>query len=93
MKELKKLKVSIFGKNYFISTDNDEPDVLRAVKFVDSRMRDLSNKMQGKDGYILAVLVSLELACGVEKCHKDLALFEEKALNLSSLIENEIEAL
>lgn len=88
--QLKTIKVTILGKSYTLSTDDNEQDILAAVKLVDDRMRDITNMMATKDGYTAAVLIALELAGELKKQEKSLSLWQKKASDLGSLLASKL---
>ena len=87
---LKTIKVTILGKNYTLSTDDNEQNVLAVVEHVDKRMKEITGAMQLKDGYTAAVLLALELAEEVKKQEKNLGLWQKKVADLSSLLVSKI---
>ncbi len=84
--ELKTIKVTILGKNYSLSTDDNEQDIAEAVGFVDKRMSEIVNAMPVKDGYMAAVLLALELVGEINKQKQHLSLLQKKSSDLSSLL-------
>ena len=86
MKELKSLNLTIFNKNYSISTDENEDIIFQAAKKVDFLMNELSNKTSLKDDTKIAVLVALQLANDLEKNRKRLNSWEEKTERLNNLL-------
>ena len=83
----KNLKISIFGKNYFISTDEDSEDVVEAARVVDNLMKDKSGHASLQGEGQLAVVVALELATELAKKRRLLELWEAKAAKLNRAIE------
>ena len=90
MKELKKLKINIFGKSYTISTDEDEEGLLRAAQLVDSLMNGIAGKTELKDESKIAVLVALQLASDLTKSRKELGLWQTTTKELDALLASEV---
>ena len=90
MEELKKLNVTILGKNYSISTNEEESNICNAAKLVDSLMKNVANKTVLKDSSKMAVLVALQLANDLEKTRKQLALWQSKTETLDSLLKDDV---
>jgi cell division protein ZapA (FtsZ GTPase activity inhibitor) len=88
--QLKTIKVTILGKSYTLSTDDNEHDILAVVKLVDDRMRDITSVMATKDGQTAAVLLALELAGELKKQEKSLSLWQKKASDLGSLLASKL---
>ena len=90
VKELKNIKVTIFGKSYTLATDDSERDVLNAVEFVDKKMKDLATAIGVNDGYSAAVMLALELASELNKSKASAELVQQKVSRLSSLVDSEL---
>lgn len=88
--QLRTIKVTILGKSYTLSTDDNEQDILTAVKLVDDRMREITNVMSTNDGHTAAVLLALELAGELKKQEKNLSLWQKKASDLGSLLSSKL---
>ena len=88
--ELKTIKVTILGKNYTLSTDDNEQDVINAVELVDRKMKEITSAMQVSDPYTAAVLLALELAGEVKKQKQNLNLWQKKASDLGSLLTSKL---
>ena len=89
-KELKNIKVTIFGKSYSLATDDSEQDVLSAVKSVDDKMKELSTAMGVGDGYPVAVMLALELASELNKSKTGVEFVQQKVSRLSALLDSEL---
>ncbi len=87
----KNLTISILGKSYSLSTDENADLVFQAAQKVDKMLRDKIDKV-GKaiSEEKLAVIVALELATELAKQNEALASFEQKALDLDSLLDQEL---
>lgn len=84
MNELKKLKVSIGGKVFLISTDEEESNLEQATKLLDSLLHsnlDLQTEESKK-----LVLVALQLAIDLTKSKKDLDLYKDGVKDLNNLL-------
>jgi cell division protein ZapA (FtsZ GTPase activity inhibitor) len=62
------LKVSIMGKHYLLSTDEDNEQIVHAAQLVDALMKSKAEKMPLNNNEKLAVIVALQLAA--ELAHK-----------------------
>lgn len=83
----KNLKISIFGKNYTISTDENSEDVVEAARIVDSLMRDKAGqKVAQHDQGQLAITVALELATDLAKTKQQLARWETKIAQINQAV-------
>jgi cell division protein ZapA len=91
MEGFKKLKIAIFGKDYCISTDENEQDVSAAVKVVDSLMKAISSKTHLQDVSKIAILAALQLANDLSKSQQLLDLWQTKTQKLDNLLTNEVE--
>jgi cell division protein ZapA (FtsZ GTPase activity inhibitor) len=87
MKEIKKLKVNIFGQFYSISTDEHEDQIKNAAERVDSLMEQISKSTGMNDGYKISVLAALQLADTLNKKEKELDLWLSDAKRLQHLFE------
>lgn len=90
VKELKNIKVTIFGKSYVLATDDSEQSVLDTVEFVDKKMKDLAAAIGANDGYSAAVMLALELASELNKSKASAELVQRKVSSLSSLVDLEL---
>ena len=92
MSEYKKLTISVLGKSYPISTDEQENDVLQAAELVNvllkkDFLKEGANHLSEK----LMMMVALQLAINSVKSQKNMHNYEEKISNLVSLFASEIE--
>ena len=90
MKEIKKLKVNIFGESYSISTDENEEDVQQAVEMVNTLIKDITAKTNFRDNFKVVVLVALQLASRLNKKSKQCDLWFSDAKRLNNLLDNEV---
>lgn len=88
MKELKKIKITILGKDYSISTDEREEDICRAAMLVDTLMREITGNSFTGDISKVAVLVALRLANDMEKNRKELSLWNDSISQKLDLLLN-----
>jgi len=88
--QLKTIKVTILGKSYTLSTDDNEQDILAAVKLVDDRMREIINMMATSNGQTAAVLLALELAGELKKQEEILDLWQKEASALGLLLSSKL---
>jgi len=88
MEELKKIKVAIFGKNYVVSTDENEEDVLKAAEQVDLLLKKIATNVSVKDEAKATVLIALQLAIDLIKSKKTQNLWQIKTNALTELIDS-----
>jgi cell division protein ZapA (FtsZ GTPase activity inhibitor) len=60
--EMKNYKVTIFGVQYSLKSDDQEEQVVQAASFVDFVMRDIVEKSGLQDKQKVSVLASLQIA-------------------------------
>lgn len=88
--ELKNIKVTILGKNYNLSTDDAEQDILKIARLVDTRAKEIAATLPSKDAYTAVVLLALELAGELKRQEMNLSLWQQKAADLGSLLASKI---
>lgn len=82
-KEKKQYKVSILDEQYTIVSD-EAPDIfLECVEYVDSLMREMTEKSRISDGKKIAVLVALQAVSALKHSHRE---HNEDAARLSDLM-------
>jgi len=91
MSEYKKLTISVLGKSYPISTDEQENDVLQAAELVNVLLKDFLKEGANHLSEKLMMMVALQLAINLVKSQKNMHNYEEKISNLVSLFASEIE--
>ena len=91
MEELKKIKVVIFGKNYVVSTDENEEDVFKAAEQVDFLLKKFATGVSVKDEAKATVLIALQLAMDLVKNKKTQDLWQTKTNDLTVLLDSETE--
>ena len=85
----KNLKISVFGKNYSICSDESESEVLGAAEMLDNLMKSKSGTVpHDVENEKIAVVAALQLALDLNKKNKTLELCERKMTNLVALIED-----
>lgn len=90
MEGLKKIKIAIFGKDYCITTDENEQAVFQAGKVVDALMKAISSKTHLQDDSKIAVLAALQLANDLSKSQQLLDLWQTRTQELDILITSEV---
>jgi|GEM_PF-1248214 len=91
----KNLKISIFGKSYFVASDEKEDELLFAAKMLDDIMKNSvgssDESLQGKaiDEKIV-VITALQVALELNKKNKLLEQYESKFEALSELVDNAV---
>jgi len=83
----KNLKISIFGKNYLISTDEDSEDVVDAARVVDELMRSKAGSASLQSDGQLAIIIALELATDLAKKKRQLEQWEVRVAALNQAVE------
>lgn len=88
MEEKLTLKVSICGKRYTVTTDEDELLIERAAEMVDTLMAQKASLMSGGtiDQSKIAVVTALQLATEMLKKERELKLYERRAAEMVSLL-------
>ena len=84
----KNLKVTIYGKEYPIVTDEDEKIVYRAAHMVDALLKKVTEKSpsMGLDSRV-AILVALQIATDLAKQLSFIENIESKTSALSALLD------
>lgn len=85
----KNLKITILGKHYCISTDEDSEDVVKAAQLVDNLMQTKVEKAALSDEKA-AVIVALQLASELHQKTRLLETLERKTEHLKELLESEL---
>jgi cell division protein ZapA (FtsZ GTPase activity inhibitor) len=86
----KNLKITILGKQYCISTDEDSEDVIKAAQLVDNLMQMRVGNPAMSDEKI-AVIVALQLASELHQKARLLENLEQKTEELKDLLESELQ--
>ena len=86
----KNLKISILGKNYCISTDENEDDIIKAADLVNALMKSKTDKGAAPGDEKAAIAVALQLATDLTKKQKLLLVHENKTSQLISLLDKEL---
>ena len=83
----KNLKVSIFGKNYLVATDERDESVLAAAQLVDTAMKGKAEKAPLTNEGRLAIVTALELATELVKSQQAVRDLEEKIERLNQTLD------
>lgn len=87
--EKKKFKVSIFGDQYSLVSDQPQEHVMRVAATVDSLMNDIAQATKMSDGKKIAVLAALQVADRVATLELDAQVEKKRQEALAALIEQE----
>src|SRR5580698_6062432 len=85
----KNLKISIFGKTYLVSTDEDDGCILQAAQLVDDLMKNKAGKMAPVGEDKIAVIVALQFATDLTKKNKELEAYQARIERLTLLLGQE----
>ena len=81
------------GKQYCIATDQDNnDDIIQAAQLVDQLMKNKAAQLTLSEEKV-AVVVALQLAADLQKKIRLLESWQQKAVGLSNLLSDELEAL
>jgi cell division protein ZapA (FtsZ GTPase activity inhibitor) len=83
----KNLKVSIFGKNYLVATDEPDAYVLSAAQLVDTAMKGKAEKAPLVNEGRLAMVTALEFATELVKSQQMVREMEEKIEHLNQTLD------
>ncbi len=83
----KNLKVSIFGKNYLISTDENSEHILEAAQVVDTLMKSKAERASLQAESQVAIIVALELATDLAKKVQQIKQWEAKIAELNQAVD------
>jgi cell division protein ZapA (FtsZ GTPase activity inhibitor) len=83
----KNLKISIFGKNYLVSTDENSEEVTEAARVVETLMKDKAERTPLRGEGQLAVIVALELATDLARKMQLLKQWEARVEALNRAVE------
>ena len=90
MNTQKNLKVSIYGKEYPIVTDEDEIIVHRAAQIVDLLLRKVAEKSPAGVDSRSVILVALQIATDLAKQLSFIEKIESRTTALSALLDKDI---
>ena len=85
----KNLIISIFGKTYHLSTDEDDESIYQAALLVDSLMKKKAERMPCGEEKI-AIIVALQLAADLTKKLKEMESCQRRIEQLAFLVDQEI---
>jgi cell division protein ZapA len=86
----KSLKISIMGKSYLITSDEDDELIINAAQMVDGLMKKKSEKMPLNGENRVAIVVALQLATDLLHLQSQLKGWEEEREKITSLLCNEL---
>ena len=86
-----RIKVSIAGKNYTITTGLGEKRVLEAAQKVDALFRETAEAVSTLSQMDIAVLVSLQLAVQVDQTQENVSSCQDKVVQLTQRIDQELD--
>ena len=89
MEDLKKIKISVSGKNFYISTDENEKDIDKAVEILNNLIANNRNLVLTEDSKFW-VLAALQLAIDLVKSKKLLANWQDGINQVNFLLEKEL---
>lgn len=89
MKTAQHYKVTIFGDQYSLVSDESQEHMIKAAQLIDSLMRDVSSKATNADAKKIAVLVSLQIASTLLKLESSAVQDKEKQKQLIEFIDRE----
>lgn len=90
MKKQKNLKVSILGKSFFITTDEDTEDILQAAELLNALMQEKLNKNPSSNESKIALITALQIATDFKKSLKVFDHYKETAERLASLLKQSL---
>lgn len=82
----KHLKITINGKHYSITTDEDDADIVTAAGLVDSLLKQKAEKKPVGNQDHAAIIVALELATDLAKQQRLFQMYEHKMEQLVTLL-------
>lgn len=88
------VSVNILGEEYPLKADADRAYIVQVAKYVDTKMREILEKVSAKAPVKVAVLAALNIADELfkERAEKEKKLsdIEERAQSLIKLLDNEL---
>lgn len=88
--EKKQYKVSIFGENYVLVSDEASDTFFKSVEYVDSLMKEISEKSRLTDVKKLAVLVALQAASSMFAQERNVEKANDSVASLIHQIDKEL---
>lgn len=88
MNEKRVLKLSIFNRDYVISTDESEKHIYNAANIVNNLVREITKKVDQGNENKVAVLAALQLAVDLTKRNEQDKDRELKLNDLLTLLKN-----
>lgn len=89
MKTSQHFKLTIFGDQYSLLSDESQEHMIDAARVVDSLMREIASKATNAESKKIAVLVALQIASKMLKLESLTKQEEEKQKELVEFIERE----
>ncbi len=86
--ELRSIRVSIFGREYNIKGGSDEEYIRNLAEYVDSVMKDISDKAGAISSGRIAILAALNIA---DEMHKERQRFNEFADEMVQKLQDALE--
>jgi len=86
-------KLSIFGRNYVVATDESAECVVKSAEQIDSLLKSAAEKMPKACKEQVAILVCLQLAADLTKVRQELTSIKAKTEQCTRIIEQELNVL
>jgi cell division protein ZapA (FtsZ GTPase activity inhibitor) len=86
----KNIRITINGRQYSISTDENEADVYDAAQLVDSLLRDKAGNLSPNDEQKATLVVALQLATDLAKQRRLLQTYDQRVERLISVLGSEV---
>ena len=90
---IKKIKISILGEDYYLKSDESDSIVLDAANIVSNSIEELSNKYPDIDLKKVSTLVAIQLATNLLKSKNLINDFKDYSDNLANNIDFEVSKL
>ena len=91
MAEKQSIKVTIFGREYTLSSQENPEQINKAAQLVDAMMKSAAEQMPNVQEEKIAVLISLQLAASLSKSEELLEGFGDKAISLTHMLDQKID--
>lgn len=90
---IKKIKVSILGEDYYLKSDESESMILSAADLVSKNIKEICDKYPEIDFTKVSTLVAIQMATNLLKSKNLIDNFKEYSDNLSNNIDFEVSKL
>ncbi|MCX5921990.1 MAG: cell division protein ZapA [Candidatus Dependentiae bacterium] len=90
IKNVKNYKVTIFGDQYSLMSDESEETIVQAAALVDSLMREIAQYSKVSDGKKIAVLTALRIASRVSALESEHEMIKHHKEKLIDQIDQEL---